>query len=397
MSRFRLLHFVVALVLAFAGSSALVWSQQSAAESRANIPWMKAAMQGKADAQYIMGNVYASGMPSLEIKKDTKAAFAWYLKAAKQNHVKAQYEVAAAYILGDGIQRNLVTARSWLKRAADGGHKDAKAVLAGFPAAEPAINKVPVPAPNKVTKVRKRVASTPSPASTGGFEIAGIRIDPMEMIDAVVNVDLYSGYWPWWLGGSALGFITVGFWLVIKATLGVSSSYDRIISWREDKDLAKAAAVMQETPGGVLESAMMAATLEQFGDDIPDDLFVDEGGAATAVESTPISTVRVPWPAHVTFLMATVLGGFLAAFAMGSFEIRFDMGDTFERFFGGIMMWPVLLIGGLLIGFGTRMGGGCTSGHGLSGCSRLQPGSLLGTASFFGMAIAVSFLMEMFL
>ena len=397
MSRLRLLHFVVALVLVFAGSSALMWSQQSAAESRAHIPWMKAAVQGKADAQYIMGNVYASGVPNLDVKKDAKAAFAWYLKAARQNHVKAQYEVAAAYIIGDGIPRNLGSARIWLKRAADGGHKDAREILAGFPATEAVINKATLP-PKKVSRVRKRAASATAPASTGGYEIAGIRIDPMEMIDAVVNVDLFSGYWPWWLGGMALGFITVGFWMVVKTTLGVSSSYDRIIGWREDKDLAKAAADMQETPGGVLESAMMAATMEQFGDDIPDDLIVaDAGGVATAVEPAPTATVRVPWPAHVTFLIATVLGGYFAASSLGTFELHFDMGDTFENFFGGVMMWPVLLVGGLLIGFGTSMGGGCTSGHGLSGCSRLQPGSLLGTASFFGTAIAVSFLMEMFL
>jgi len=219
----------------------------------------------------------------------------------------------------------------------------------------------------------------------------------MEIVDAVVNVDLYSGYWPWWLGGLALGFITIGFWLVVRTTLGVSSSYDRIINWREDRDLAKAAAVMQESPGGVLESAMMAATMEQFGDDIPSDLVLDGDGGATAVAPGSTPALRVPWPAHVTFLIATVLGGFLASFAMGSFELRFDMGETFERLFGGTLMWPVLLVGGLLIGFGTRMGGGCTSGHGLSGCSRLQPGSLLGTASFFGTAIAVSLLMEMFL
>lgn len=134
MSRLRLLHFVVALVLVFAGSSALMWSQQSAAESRAHIPWMKAAVQGKANAQYIMGNVYASGVPNLDVKKDAKAAFAWYLKAARQNHVKAQYEVAAAYIIGDGIPRNLGSARIWLKRAADGVHRDAREILAGFPA-----------------------------------------------------------------------------------------------------------------------------------------------------------------------------------------------------------------------------------------------------------------------
>jgi uncharacterized membrane protein YedE/YeeE len=145
---------------------------------------------------------------------------------------------------------------------------------------------------------------------------------------------------------------------------------------------------------------MMAATMEQFGDDIPDDIMLDDDGGGAAVASMPMAStpVRVPWPAHVTFLVATAVGGFLSAFASGSFEVQMTMGSTFERFFGnGILMWAVLVVGGFLIGFGTRMGGGCTSGHGLSGCSRLQPGSLLGTASFFGTAIAVSLAMEMFL
>lgn len=43
---------------------------------------------------------------------------------------------------------------------------------------------------------------------------------------------------------------------------------------------------------------------------------------------------------------------------------------------------PLLVIAGLLVGFGTRMGNGCTSGHGVCGMSRLSPRSLAATASF---------------
>jgi hypothetical protein len=44
---------------------------------------------------------------------------------------------------------------------------------------------------------------------------------------------------------------------------------------------------------------------------------------------------------------------------------------------------PVLLIaGGLLVGWGTRHGSGCTSGHGVCGVARLSPRSLLATAAF---------------
>ena len=43
---------------------------------------------------------------------------------------------------------------------------------------------------------------------------------------------------------------------------------------------------------------------------------------------------------------------------------------------------PLLVAGGVLVGFGTRMGGGCTSGHGVCGISRLSPRSLVATAAF---------------
>jgi uncharacterized membrane protein YedE/YeeE len=52
---------------------------------------------------------------------------------------------------------------------------------------------------------------------------------------------------------------------------------------------------------------------------------------------------------------------------------------------------PLLLIGGLLVGFGTRLGSGCTSGHGVCGLSRLAPRSLVATGLFMATAAAVVF------
>src|SRR3954453_9849888 len=44
---------------------------------------------------------------------------------------------------------------------------------------------------------------------------------------------------------------------------------------------------------------------------------------------------------------------------------------------------PVVAIGGLLVGVGTRLGNGCTSGHGLCGISRLSKRSIIATCVFF--------------
>jgi uncharacterized protein len=53
---------------------------------------------------------------------------------------------------------------------------------------------------------------------------------------------------------------------------------------------------------------------------------------------------------------------------------------------------PAVLAGGLLVGFGTRLGSGCTSGHGLCGMARLSRRSVTATVTFFGVAMLIVFL-----
>lgn len=56
--------------------------------------------------------------------------------------------------------------------------------------------------------------------------------------------------------------------------------------------------------------------------------------------------------------------------------------------------WQVLIVGGLLVGYGTRLGAGCTSGHGVCGLSRFSPRSLWATCIFMLMAIATVYMMR---
>ena len=51
--------------------------------------------------------------------------------------------------------------------------------------------------------------------------------------------------------------------------------------------------------------------------------------------------------------------------------------------------WVVIAGAGLLVGFGTRLGGGCTSGHGVCGMARLSPRSIVATLIFMGTAMVV--------
>ncbi|HTL49516.1 MAG TPA: YeeE/YedE family protein [Steroidobacteraceae bacterium] len=55
---------------------------------------------------------------------------------------------------------------------------------------------------------------------------------------------------------------------------------------------------------------------------------------------------------------------------------------------------PLLIVAGLLVGFGTRLGNGCTSGHGVCGLARLSKRSLVAVMTFMAAAFAAAFVMN---
>lgn len=56
--------------------------------------------------------------------------------------------------------------------------------------------------------------------------------------------------------------------------------------------------------------------------------------------------------------------------------------------------WLPLILAGLLVGFGSRLGSGCTSGHGVCGLSRLSLRSLVATCTFMGTGFVTTFIMQ---
>jgi uncharacterized membrane protein YedE/YeeE len=86
---------------------------------------------------------------------------------------------------------------------------------------------------------------------------------------------------------------------------------------------------------------------------------------------------------RLPFIGGLVLGGFLSAILGGGWEPTWDLG-MFDRTIGfgpaGKIAW--MFVAGLFIGFGTRLGGGCTSGHGIFGMSNFELPSLITTISF---------------
>ncbi len=80
--------------------------------------------------------------------------------------------------------------------------------------------------------------------------------------------------------------------------------------------------------------------------------------------------------------------GFLAGLPLGAALITLTTGWKPAEF----AAWPVLAVAGLLVGFGTRMGSGCTSGHGVCGVSRFSQRSIIATLSFIAAGIVTVFI-----
>ena len=88
---------------------------------------------------------------------------------------------------------------------------------------------------------------------------------------------------------------------------------------------------------------------------------------------------------RLTFLVALVGGTFLAAYLLPSLGKPTSLVEAPKWFFGGTSVW--IVISGLLTGFGTKIGNGCTSGHGVCGLARLSKRSFVAVGVFFVVAI----------
>jgi len=87
-------------------------------------------------------------------------------------------------------------------------------------------------------------------------------------------------------------------------------------------------------------------------------------------------------PTGMLFVLGLMAGPLLFRLVVGAWPVV-----TVTTF------WPLLMAGGLLVGFGSRMGSGCTSGHGVVGLARLSRRSIAAVATFMTAAIVTVFVM----
>lgn len=87
---------------------------------------------------------------------------------------------------------------------------------------------------------------------------------------------------------------------------------------------------------------------------------------------------------NLAFVLGLLAGPYLARALSGGFPAVSVAAST-----------PVILLAGLLVGVGTRLGSGCTSGHGILGLARFSRRSAVATAVFLGTGVLTATLMGM--
>jgi uncharacterized protein len=103
------------------------------------------------------------------------------------------------------------------------------------------------------------------------------------------------------------------------------------------------------------------------------------GVSGLAAAFVRISAGGIPWLQAAIFLLALPLGALIVSATLRDPDI--DVTSSV----------PLLVVAGLLVGFGTRLGSGCTSGHGVCGMARLSPRSIAATLTFMALGFVTVF------
>jgi uncharacterized membrane protein YedE/YeeE len=148
---------------------------------------------------------------------------------------------------------------------------------------------------------------------------------------------------PWWAAGAAIAAVTLALLFLTNRRLGLSSGFEDLCSFVVDRPYFR-------RPG------LLAAR---------------------------------EW--RLPMILGLVLGGFLSAVLGGGWHPTWALGMLDQAAAlspAAKLAW--MFGGGLCIGFGTRLSGGCTSGHGIFGLSNLEWPSLVATLAFMGSGIAMT-------
>lgn len=172
--------------------------------------------------------------------------------------------------------------------------------------------------------------------------------------------DLLSRPWPWYVAGPLIGLVVPAMLLCVGQPFGVSSSFrdicaatlpGRVEYFRYDW---KASGWRLAFVAGLVGGGWLAWQI-----------------LGPADPSVPAVAISAATRADLSGLGLTDQTGLVPAQLFGAGALASAAG------------WIVLVLGGFLVGFGTRWAGGCTSGHAITGLANLQKASLIAVVGFF--------------
>ena len=147
----------------------------------------------------------------------------------------------------------------------------------------------------------------------------------------------------WALGGALIGAVTLALLYLTNTRLGISTGFENVCS------------------------------------------LVSRAAYFRRAELTGKGRWRLP------FLGGLLMGGVLSAVLAGGWAPTWELGMFDSQIGGGPAVKVAWMFGGgLLIGFGTRLAGGCTSGHGIFGISNFEKSSWVATVSFMAAGLVTT-------
>ncbi|HEU4809871.1 MAG TPA: YeeE/YedE thiosulfate transporter family protein [Sphingomicrobium sp.] len=106
------------------------------------------------------------------------------------------------------------------------------------------------------------------------------------------------------------------------------------------------------------------------------------GVSGLAAAAAGIADRGPSWAQSVSFVIAIPIGALLVSHSIRQVNIEVTSSA------------PLLIAAGLLVGFGTRLANGCTSGHGVCGMARLSPRSISATVAFLALGLVTVFIVR---
>lgn len=153
----------------------------------------------------------------------------------------------------------------------------------------------------------------------------------------MLALDVLPDRLAWYIAGPALGLLVSGLFLVANQPLGASAAYGHTL------------ATARRRPGAVR------------------------------------------W--RVWYFAGIALGGLLAAVLSGGPEVRSGYGALRAVWPLGVVI-PLVFGGAIVMGYGARMAGGCTSGHGICGTAQRSMASFVATGTFMATGVAVTLVLR---